>query len=68
MHAAAHIPHELLGEIFSHCDSPMLAALSRVSFVCLELTSKLLYTDITLKDAKSIAMLLRLEVSTRSPA
>ena len=56
-------PYELLGEIFTHCDVPTLASLSRVSFACLELTAKLLYTDITLSDAKSIIRLLRLTVS-----
>lgn len=62
------LPYEILGEIFTHCDAPTLAAVSRVSFACLELTSELLYTDITLSDAKSMAMLLRLEASERSPA
>ena len=57
------IPNEILGEIFAYCDAATLAAVSRVSFACPELMSKLLYTDITLSDAKSIAILLRLEVS-----
>ena len=57
-------PDELLGEIFTHCDAPTLAAVSRVSFACLELTTKLLYTDITLRDVKSIIKLFKLKVST----
>lgn len=57
------VPYEILGEIFAYCDAATLAAVSRVSFACPELMSKLLYTDITLSDAKSIAILLRLEVS-----
>lgn len=62
--SSLYVPPELLKEIFGHCDVPTLAVVSRVSFACLELTAKLLYTDIILKDAKSIAMLFRLEVST----
>ena len=61
-------PHEILGELLSHCDVATLASVSRVSFACLELTSKLLYTDITISDAKSVAMLLRLKVSTLASA
>ena len=63
-----YVPPELLKEIFTHCDVPSLAALSRVSFACLELTAKLLYTDVTLKDVQSIVKLFRLEVSTMDPS
>lgn len=58
MHAAAHIPLEILGEIFSHCDTPTLAVVSLVSFDCLALSAKLLYEDITLQDARSLGKLL----------
>ena len=59
-HDSLYIPPELLREIFSHCDVPTLAVVSRVSFACLAASSKLLYEDITLKDAQSIVELLRL--------
>lgn len=67
MHASKsslYVPPELLSEIFTHCDVPTLASISQVSSTCLELTFKLLYTDITLRDTKSLALLLKLEVST----
>jgi hypothetical protein len=59
-------PTEILREIFSHCDQPTLAAVSRVSFGCLELTSRFLYEDVVVRDLRSLARLLRLRVRTCS--
>ena len=57
------IPHEILGEILSHCDARTLAIVSRVSLACLELAGPLLYGDIVLKTPRTIVKLLRLKVS-----
>ena len=59
-------PHELLKEIFSHCDPPTLAAVSGVSFACLELSAPNLYTDIVLRSATSVVKLFRLRVSPKN--
>ena len=55
-------PHELLKEIFSHCDSRTLAAVSGVSFACLELSAPFLYTDIVLRTTTSVVKLFRMKV------
>ena len=56
-------PPEILCEIFSHCDPPTLAIISRVSLGCLVLSAEHLYEHVTLSTEQSLARLLRIPVS-----
>lgn len=63
-----YIPHEILERVFSCCDVPTLAVVARTNFLCLELSSKYLYSDIVLDDMEKALILVRLSVSEPLPA